>query len=612
MSRATFFFKRLITLAVSVFIFFVADYYTIIPFYISIAILNLAFALISSRISGVSPKELYNFHRNEKYFAKGGMRDLLRIPVMLFSFLHDIIVWEIWGLYQIFEMLIDIVTVIKEAIYWIFYAIIWFLKLLVPFWRITLRMFVFYLIKWPWWIFTYAFQNMRIAFKWNMFRIALPGAFLFLFVVHFFYFLDVTFYISGITLIGFILALLPLSWVFGEIASVRAQEMENSDFKEIKLKFRNGIETVRGILTYLSAFVVLLFLQSMLNAIGWIPKAGFILLGVVINFNFLINILLLALSILILIGTIILPSYRLYNEYSETNIGNSLNLISFIGKRIFQYISGLVPASIFSVFSIIPATIVVSIALFLTVTLKNTFIDAKIKYLVKKENKTDDQGEEIRLSYQIKELESNKRFPAYQIFTLPTTYVQQMKHRPLLKAEVENDTKRIDQLSASQNKIKTDLVLKISRLDTLIMTESQKNIVNQTRVEELKAEKARTQQELKSKNNSLEFQIQNIATGRSFKIRRLNQLPYLFYFSGLFYVIVTSLIFSFLLAYLGNFYYNSFIFRNDGTKAMWKQFIADEQRIDHKQPLLSTTLNIFLIITAFVLIWGYGHIPLVF
>lgn len=611
MSRATFFFKKLITLAVSVFLFYVASNYKI-PFYISIAVLNLAFALISSRISDTSPKELYNFHRNEKYFAKGGMRDLFRIPVMLFSFLHDIIVWEIWGLYQIFEMLVDIVAVIKEAIYRVFFAIIWFLKLLVPFWRIVYRMSVFYLIKWPWWIFNYAYQNIWFAFRWNMLRIALPGAFLTLFVIQFFFFLDITIdnSSSGITLIGFILALLPLSWVFGEIASVRAQEMESSTYKEIKLKFRNGIETVRGILTYLAVFIVLLFLQALLNAMGWIPKAGFILLGIAININFVINIALIFLVCLIAIGTLVLPSYRLYNEFSETDIRNTANLISYIGKRIFQHISGLIPSSIFSTIAVVPITILVSLALLLTFIAKDEIIDANISRL---KNKKDlEHIDKIRIPIQINELENAKMFPVYRVNKFSTLLLQEMKHRPFLESEIDNDNNSIQNINREFTQLENTLEKQVSSFDSVLLAESQKVEIKQNRIDDFKNKRARAQNKLASERLKKTAKIETLEIGLTYKTRKLKQLPVKFYLSGLFYVFAGSLIFTFLLAYWGNFSYNSFIFRNDGTKAEWRQFIDHEQRRDYKQPLLSTTLNIIIIGTAIILTRIYGLWSLLF
>ena len=92
MSKAHLFLKKLITLAIIALVFILVTGYSI-PYYYSIPVLTLVFSLITSRILGESPKELYNFQRSEKFFLKGGLRDLIRIPVALFAFLHDIVVW---------------------------------------------------------------------------------------------------------------------------------------------------------------------------------------------------------------------------------------------------------------------------------------------------------------------------------------------------------------------------------------------------------------------------------------------------------------------------------------------------------------------------------------
>ncbi len=600
MSKALIFLRKLITLAIITAVFFVARQYDV-PFYFSMPVLNLAFALIASRISGISPKELYNFQRNEKYFSKGGMRDLLRIPVMLFSFIHDLVVWEIWGIYQLFEMGVDSLSFLKDIIYWIFYGIIWFLKLFVPFWRIVFSLIIFYLVKWPWWIFRYAFQNVRATYNWNMLRVSLGGSFLALFIIQFFIFIDVSLNIQGIKYIGIILSLLPLSWIFGEIASIRGQNLQKDSYTEIRMKFKNGLETVRGILVFMFSFVILILIQAGLNVLGLIPGSGIIFLGFVLNINFLINIVLIFLFVLIFFGTIIIPSYRLYNEFSETALKNVVGLLAYIGKRFLQYIAGFVPSAIFALITIVPVSFLVGLSIMLTLTLKNNILEIKISNLENKRLSATEQIEDFRISQKIQELNYYKQFPAFNEQRKPFL-MQEIKHRYLLDKEIQNEKKNKKKIETEFINIQEQMNKRINELSVLVQKESQKNVINQTRIEEARSDIEKTNIQLRKLEDKKELEVQESDIKVEFLQRKYKLIPLIFYLSSLFFVVVLTFIFTFISAYLGNFFYTAFIYRNDGTKAEWWNFIKSEQAIDIKQPLLSTALNLGLLIIVLIII----------
>lgn len=603
MSKALIFLRKLIILVIVVFVFFVADRKNV-PFYISIPVLNLVFALISYRISGASPKELYNYQRNEKYFSKGGMRDLLRIPVMLFSFIHDFVVWEIWGVYQLFEMIVDTLNFIKDIIYWIFYGIIWFLKLFFPFWKIIFRLVLFYLIKWPWWIFQYAYQTVRMVYKWNMLRVSLWGSFITLFIIQFFIFLDITLNIPGISFIGIILSLIPMSWIFGEIASVRAQKLQKANYTEVRSNFKNGLESIRGILVFMFSFVVLLLIQAGLNVLGLIQGSGIIFLGFVLNFNFLINIILIFLTILIVFGAIILPSFRLYNEFNETTLKNILSLLGYIKRRFLQYLTGLIPGSFFAVISAIPITFLVTLSIVLTITLKNNILDIKISKLEKKRLGTTEQIDDYRLSQKILELNYYKQFPVFNE-QRKTFLIQEIRHRHLLKKEIRNENLNQDRIESDFLSVQERMLQNIEDLSLVIQNESQKEVINQTRIEEAKVYIDRAKAELKSLENEKNYEIQESKIKVEFLERKHKLVPLIFYLSGLFIVVILTFIFTFITAYLGNFFYTTYIYRNDGTKPEYKNFIRVEQNEDAKQPLLSTALNLGLIVILIIFILIY-------
>ena len=184
--------------------------------------------------------------------------------------------------------------------------------------------------------------------------------------------------IPGITFIGVIIALLPLAWSFGEIATVRVQKLENESFKTVKLKYQNGIESVRSILFYITLFVVLLLTQLGMNLLGWIPKSGVIVAGILFNVNTFISLLLLFIFILNILGVIIIPSYRLYTSFSELKFSDTVDLLKTMMRKFLQYFVITIPKLIFSLIIIIIPLTVMIVAGVLTYNLKNGITDITI------------------------------------------------------------------------------------------------------------------------------------------------------------------------------------------------------------------------------------------
>jgi hypothetical protein len=602
MEKAYLFLQKLIALGLNVLIFFAVDAY--IPFYYSIPVLLIVFALIISRISNTSPKELYNFHRSEKYFAKGGLRDLIRIPVGLFAFIHDIVVWALWGVYQILIIFTEIIYFIKVVLYWIIHAFIWFLKLLVPFWRLVYHLLLFYLIKWPWWIYRYAFNAIKKTYNWNILKVSFIGAFFALFIFQLFYTFAISWDIIGFNLIGIILALLPVTWVFGEIASIRGQKLLYVPFSEVRFKFRNGLESVRGILFFMAVFVVLFLAEAGLSALGWFGNAGVILLGIAININFVFNLVLIILAFLIVYGSIILPSFRLYNEFNETSFPNVYNLLKHAVKRSLQYFLGFIPAFFFGAIAIVPITVFVALALWITMQVKEYITIVKIEKLVTEQAYATNQIEDYKIGKEIDRLE--------YVAAFPKQFFQDINHRTLLKKEKIDKEKRRnqnDQNYANQQEITRK---EIARLNEIINTEQNKDVINQTRLEEHRVILQRTEEKFKRYKANHNNEQEMLSIDIQYLDKQYKSLPVLVYLSGLFVVIAGSFIFAFILAYFGNYFYRTYLFRNDGTPAQWRIFIAEEREYDHNQPLLSTTLNTIIILVLLYLAIHYQLINYLF
>jgi hypothetical protein len=591
MEKVYLFLRKLVAFTLNAMIFFAIDSY--VPFFYSIPILLIIFSLISARITNTTPKELYNYQRSEKYFSQGGLRDLLRIPVMLFAFLYDIIVWIVWGLYQVLLLITDFIYFIKEIIFWIFQGGIWFLQQLLPFWRIVGRMFLYYLVKWPWWIYRYSFKAVKKSFNWNILRVSAIGAFISLFIVHLFYYLDTTLGILGLYIIGIILAMLPVSWVFGEISSIRGQKLMFVPYSEVRLKMRNGLETVRGILFFITLFVVLLFTETALGLLGWIPRSGIVFLGISLNISFILTIILILLGVLIVLGSIVLPSYRLYNEFSETSLKDNYRLLTHLVKRSLQYLAGIIPSFIFAIITIVPISVVVVFTLTLTMQLKENITEVKIDKLLLGQSNAHSQLVDYKIGKEIERLRYVKIFPKQ--------FFQDVNHRILIKDELEDYIETKEKRQLEQAKFQSKVNEEKQMLNNNIVVEQNKVVANQTRIDEITNNISLLEDSYKVFEQKTNAEIEMLDVEIEYAQRQFKQAGILFYLGGFFAVVFLALILTFVLAYYGNLYYRTFLFKNDGLSAKWKEFIQFEQLENINQPLLSTTLNILIVAGIIVL-----------
>ncbi|QQS51941.1 MAG: hypothetical protein IPM71_04230 [Bacteroidota bacterium] len=601
MENALVFLRKLVALALLVLVYLITQDF--VPFLISIPILLLVFGLIASRILHAQPKELYNFQRSEKYFAQGGLRDLVRIPTMLMAFVYDILVWVVWGLYQIVLLFTDLIYLVKEGLFFILQLIIKLLRTLWPTWRILFKLVLFYFIKWPWWIYRYAYKSVGKTFRINLLKTSAIGAFIALFVFQLFYFISIITETPGLYYIGIVLSILPITWVFGEIASIRGQELLDAPFSQIRAKFHNGMESVRSLVLFISFFVFLVLAQTGLSMLGWIQGSGIIFLGLSINISFLVNVILLFVAVLILFSSFVLPTYRLYNSFSETSLKDLAQLLSYILRRCFQQASGIIPSVIFSIISIIPVSLLVILATFATLKVKENISEIKIDQLMLKQSKTSDQIEEHRIGQEINLMK--------QVATFPRQFFQDINHRGLISNEIiqyQNLKKQyLIELAINQEKANQE----IESLKEVLRQEQNKLALNQTRVEEVEQKVKTIEKHFMQYNSKLKLEVERTDITIEYLQLQLKQFPVLFYLSGLFVVIAGGFVLTFFLAYYGNFFYRAYLFRNDGTPAQWRLILEEERNDDSRQPLLSISLNIILIVLLayFLNQTSVGYLP---
>lgn len=584
--------KRLVAFFLCALLYYLSINY--LPFFISIPVLSITFSLLHYRITDKKPPYLFAFIRTEEYFKKGGMRDLLRILVSLLGFVYDVIIWTLWGVYLVFVLFIDLLDLLKSILFWIIHALIWIFRLYVPFVVFLYKIAIHYLIKWPWWLYQIAYNNVRFAYNSNSYRIALPGTLLAGLIIFLFYFLEIMLKdIPGITFIGIIIALLPITWSFGEIASIRAQKTHKETYREVKAKFQNGIEAVRSVLFYITLFVVLILIQIGLNLLGWIPNSGVPIGSFIFNINTFISLMLLFLCILIVMGVIIIPSYRIYKPFSELQLSHTGDLLKVILRKFLQYFTITVPSMVFSAIVMIIPFLIIAIVAYFSMFMKESIIEIKIGNLKSEQVATQDPVEADSYSKQIEHLTDLQQFPLNSS--------QDMKHREILSSEIlfsleDLKTENEEYLSFEENYEK--------RLDTIqaeIETRTANN-PNDFNIDRLVNEKEKTQIQFESIKKAKRTEIENLNTHIRYLKMKRKQVPILFFFGGIWLVIFGGMVYSFVISYQGNVFHKVFVFRNNEGKSYWSDTIANIREHDPKQPLLGGTLFIMTVIVVYFLL----------
>ncbi len=584
--------KRLVAFFLCALLYYLSFDY--LPFFISLPILSIAFSLLHYRITEEKAPYLFAFFRTEDYFRKGGMRDLLRILVTLFGFIYDVIVWAIWGIYLVFVLFVDLLDLLKSIFFWIIHAILWIFRLYIPFIVFLYKIAIHYLIKWPWWLYQIAYSNIKFAYNANCYRIALPGTLLAGLIIFLFYFLEIMIKdIPGITFIGIIIALLPITWSFGEIASIRAQKSQKEAYKEVKAKFQNGIEAVRSVLFYITLFVVLILVQIGLNLLGWIPKSGVPIGSFIFNINTFISLLLLFLCVLIVMGVIIIPSYRIYKPYSELQFSHTTQLLGVILRKFLQYFTVTIPSMVFSVIVMIIPFIVIAVVAYFSMFMKESIIEIKIDRLKNEQIATQDPVMADSYSKQIEHLNDLHQFPLNS--------EQDMKHREILSSEIlfsleDLKTENEEYLSYEENYEK--------RLDTIQgeIDSRTANNPNDFNIGRLKSEKEQMQMQFESIKRAKKIEIAKLNTHIQYLKMKRKQMPVLFFFGGIWLVIFGGMVYSFVISYLGNVFHKVFVFRNNEENSYWSATIANIKARDPKQPLLGGTLFIVTVIVVYFLL----------
>ena len=590
MEEAYVYIKKILFLGIC----FIAGYYlnTHISLFYVLPVLLLALSLADFKITGRKPEHLFNYRRTEEYYRKGGLRDLLRVPVVLTGFIYNMVVWVIWGVYLIFELLIGLMLLIKTILFWIIHAVIWFFRLYIPSFIILYKLVIHYLIKWIWWIYQISCRNVIHSLKKQYYFIAAKGVILSLFTIFIFYYLGILIDINGLVFIGIILSLLPITWVFGEISfAISKSRQEENNSKELT-NYNNGLESVRSILFYITIIIILFVVQIMLNLLGWIPNSGFSFLGVALNINTFISIILLFLAVITLFGVIIIPTHRIFNIFREVSISDSVSFLGVIFRKGLQYILLLIPSSFFSSLLIIIPAVILIVALRFTVFIKDSVIDAKINGLT---------NDKIETKEEIREYEIQKRIDNLRLYKkYPQNIYREITRRSNIDYAISNKREELTDQEAELKLIENETVVEIEQIENQLNDELIRD-PNSVFAQDLGNQKLILERNLEEIRNSKDIIIQklqiDIENLDNYKI----QLFIAFLFSGIWISIFCGFVLAFIFSYLANAFYEIYLFRNDNTPSYWKTIVNEEKTKNSNQPLLGFTLLILTIVAVYYL-----------
>lgn len=558
-----------------------------------------SFSFLHSRLTGIKPEHLYILaDPKKKYRPKETTPIPFKWLLNLGGLINDIIIMTVNGIYLIFSIYIDILTLIKRIIYFIFSSLIWFISLFIPPFEIIFRNTIHYLIKWPWMIYTLALNNVKPSINRNFYYLSYCGAFLFLFVLFLFIGLGVILNIPALIIPGIILSSLPLVWTFSNIAFIRHNALTEKEFKFHDIPKHLGSYTIKALLFFLILALIMIIIEILLNIPGWIPDAGISLLGISISLNSILTLFLMFIGVILLFANIILPAHVVINPKFKPWISDSIEFIGVIAGKFLRYLFSFIPISIFSFFLSIIPVLIVAISLFFTLNLRNNIIDRKIYQL----------QEKVKISLPEKSSKINKNI----------LLLEHYKNFPL---NIMEDFEGVKSLKSKQKHLKSNLLanqLKLAQMEKEYHTEidSLTNIVNALKASETDQIQ---QKEIQKHENIIEHktktfkawklvqtkQITNIE-GEIFFIRSLLiQLPLLCFFTILWLSVIGALILAVLLSYLANVFYKLYLFREDGRVSHFTQSVREIHKKDPKQPLLGITLIILALISIFI--FNYFH-----
>jgi len=550
----------------------------------------LIFSLLITRITEEKPAYLFSLNASDKFLTEKGRWWLLFKWVMnLSGLIYDLIALTLNGVYQTFIIFVDILYLVKFILFFIVDTLLRFLKLFLPPLYLLYRSIIHYMIKWPWWIYQLAFRNTGISINRNFYNVSYRGAFLAVLIILVFYGTGLILGIPALGILGVIFSSLPVIWIFGSIAHMRHNGLSETGLEQTLPARNSGVRSMKILLYYLTLVLVFLVIESILNLTGWIPSIGFTLLGIALNSNSLLSLLLLFLIVILLFAHLMLPAHVVVHRQKSMRFSECVFFLGIIGKKFLRYVFSLIPASVFSSFLILIPGAIVALCMLFTVTLRNNILDTRINSLKEKAS-ISQSAEKPMISKNIRLLTMYKSYPQNMIKEFSGIRELTIRSRLLNKN--------------LQKALETSLLME---KEYLSVTDSLKKAIEITNpVNSLqKIETEKIQSILNTKKAGFDSwkslqneQIAEIKAEINLTRTLLVQLPVVFLLTAIWLALLGGIILTVLLSYLANLFYDLFVFREDGRVTHFTHTVREIQRKDNKQPLLGFTLISLIIVIA--------------
>ncbi len=542
----------------------------------------LLFAFLDFRITGEKPRFLFGLNQSDAFLnKKGGFWNLFKWIVNLFGLAYDLLVWSLWGVYLLFILFADFLLLIKTILFWIIHAVIWFIRQLFPPAIFLFKMIIHYLVYWVWWIYQVAFRNMKVSVNKNFYVIALWGTIPAMFIVFLFYAIGQLVAIPELVVVSSVFAIIPLVWSYGEISALRFEQREKDDYAAVRVAFRNGFDAVRSVLFYLVIILIIIVAEIVLNLLGWIPNLSMSLLGITLNINMALSLLLVFLTVIIFFAASILPTHILYRPEHDNDLNSSLGFLQVIGRKFPRYLFAPIPSALFgSILMVIPF-VVVLLAFNITEVTKDRMLDVRIEQLAKK-SKSMEALDAYRADVKIKRLEQYKAVPV-----MAPDWFEELRSKSKLRSlenELATAGDQLDMRRANFEKEMASINAEIEQVKAQGNGGEGATGIAMLSEERIDVEEAFLNWEAHQKQC---IAVLNVDLKEMKRVRF--QLPILYLFVGIFFALFGGLVVAVYVAYMGNVWFEMYNFREDDKPTYWSQTIREMGEKDPNQPLLGFT-----------------------
>jgi hypothetical protein len=417
---------------------------------------------------------------------------------------------------------------------------------------------IHYLVLWPWWIVLLSVRNVRGSLKKRYLMPAFIAISVALFVFLVFMGTGLMMGVDLLFIVGIAYGILPVIWVFGEIAFLR--QTENIRFIENPKLYKSsgsgfGYVVLRPVICYFLIFILLLLLQIFLNLTVTIKPLTYSIPGFVLAINTVLSMIMLMVFVILLFSSFMMPSYVLTSGNMKCNIPNSISFLGDIGRKFLKFLFVQLPAVIIAIFlSILPA-LLVFLSLATAIQIKDVILENGIKTMEAKMQYSMGVGQ-YRMESKIDRYNYYKNFP--ENFFLEGNTIH---HLQASKIEMQKNVESARYILEDNRKI-----YKV-RLDSMVsLTKSLEDLGSPVSFS-IKMKIDSTLRAKKISFESWENYCEEYIIRNELKIdevqARMLQLPFFLFFIIVGLSIFGGFIMAGPVAFLGNLYYSLYHFRED-------------------------------------------------